>query len=78
MGIYRVVCIVDKSEYAYCDECGSEFLRSCSKMAELCPECSHLLYGHPNCERIFKNGRCIYCYWDGSRSEYTGKLLKNC
>ena len=62
--------IVSKDKYAICDECGSEFLRSSSKMMALCPECAHVLYDYPNCAHVFKNGRCIYCYWDGSQSEY--------
>ncbi|MCI9081699.1 MAG: hypothetical protein HFI70_05175 [Lachnospiraceae bacterium] len=66
---------MDKNEYVRCGECGSEFLKSSSKMASLCPECSHILYGYPNCAHIFKNGRCINCCWDGSRSEYTKMVL---
>ena len=57
-------------EYSICDECGSEFLKLSSKMMALCPECAHILYGYPNCAHDFKNGRCIYCHWDGSQSEY--------
>ena len=43
----------------------------------LCPECAHILYGYPNCGHVFKNGRCIYCYWDGSRSKYIEWLLSD-
>ena len=37
---------------------------------ELCPECAHILYGYQNCPHHFQNGRCVNCYWDGSKSEY--------
>ncbi|SEK82597.1 hypothetical protein [Ruminococcus albus] len=57
-----------------CDECGSEFLLSASKMKGLCPECSHILYGYENCEHVFKNGRCEKCLWDGSRSQFTKNI----
>ncbi len=53
-----------------CDECGSPFIKGTSKMMNLCPECAHYLYRYPNCNHAFKNGRCIYCYWDGSKSSY--------
>lgn len=59
-----------ETEIAICAECGSGFLKSTSKMEKLCPECAHILYGCPKCEHIFKNGRCMYCLWDGSQSEY--------
>ena len=44
-----------------CDECGSSFLRSSSKMSGLCPECSHILYGSPNCSHVFAKGKCEKC-----------------
>jgi len=59
-----------------CDECGSEYFQSASKMEALCPECSHFLYGYENCIHNFKNGRCLNCFWDGSASDYI-KHLKN-
>jgi len=59
-----------KSETAYCDECGSIYLKSASKMKCLCPECSHILYGYENCKHEFINGRCSKCLWDGSSSKY--------
>ena len=40
-------------------------------MRSLCPECAHILYGHPACEHIFVNKRCQKCHWDGSHSPYT-------
>ena len=61
---------MNEEEIITCDECGSEFLKSISKMKRLCPECAHILYGYPGCNHIFKNGRCIYCYWNGKQSEY--------
>ena len=62
---------------AVCDECGSEYLASKSKMVSLCPECAHVLYGYENCDHEFKDGKCTLCLWDGSRSDYINKLLKN-
>ncbi|MFT5779520.1 MAG: putative nucleic acid-binding Zn-ribbon protein, partial [Crocinitomicaceae bacterium] len=41
-----------------CAECGSSYFKDGSLMAEICPECSHRLYGHTNCEHVFENGRC--------------------
>lgn len=67
---------MDKKERAICDECGSEFLKKSSHMINLCPECAHYLYGYTNCKHIFENGKCIYCYWNGSESNYI-KWLKN-
>ena len=43
---------MDKNEIVICDECGSEFLKGTSKMMKLCPECSHYLYGYPNCNHV--------------------------
>lgn len=65
---------MDKDELAVCDECGSEFFKLSSNMKGLCPECAHALYDYPNCSHVFKDGRCIHCYWDGSRSDYTEQL----
>lgn len=50
-----------KREIAYCDECGSIYLKSSSKKERLCPECSHILYGYENCKHDFMNGRCSNC-----------------
>ena len=60
-----------------CDECGSEYLESKSNMEALCPECSHILYSYENCHHKFANGTCVFCFWDGSRSEYIKSLLEN-
>ena len=71
-------CFWDKSlnkNVKMCDECGSEYLASTSKMASLCPECAHVLYGYENCDHVFKDGKCTLCLWDGSRSDYI-KTLK--
>jgi len=62
---------------ALCDECGSEFLKTKSKSMTLCPECSHIIYGYENCRHKFKDGRCILCFWDGSRSNYIKSLIDN-
>lgn len=59
-----------KEQFAICNECGSEFVKAASAMANLCPECAHILYGYPNCNHIFKDGRCIYCHWNGQKSDY--------
>ncbi len=61
-------------ELAVCEECGSGFLRSASKMKALCPECAAVLYGYENCRHEFRNGRCSKCLWDGSRSDYIRSL----
>jgi hypothetical protein len=39
-------------------------------MTNLCPECSHILYGYENCEHEFENGRCVKCFWNGNVSDY--------
>ncbi|HTE25805.1 hypothetical protein [Flavitalea sp.] len=57
-----------------CAECDSEYNTVTSEMTDLCPECSHILYGYKNCPHHFENGRCIKCAWDGSESEYIHKL----
>lgn len=62
------------AKYAICNECGSKFLKSSPVMESLCPECASIIYGYPNCNHIFKNGRCIHCYWNGNRSDY----IKHC
>ena len=68
---------MDNNKYAICSECESRFLKTSSKMVALCPECAHVIYGYPNCEHVFKNGRCVICHWDGSRSKYIKTLLSN-
>lgn len=66
----------DMENIGICDECGSRFLKSASKMASLCPECASLLYGYDNCAHVFEDGICAKCLWDGSRSDYTEKIHK--
>ena len=61
---------VNSREMQTCDECGSGYFPEQSRMAKLCPECAHLLYGYPTCAHEFYEGRCTTCGWDGSRSEY--------
>ena len=63
-----------EKELAVCDECGSLFFKGSSQMMGLCPECAHILYGYPNCDHHFQDGRCVNCYWDGSESVYIKKL----
>lgn len=60
--------MADETELPTCDECGSVFRASSSRMAALCPECSHWLYGYDNCRHRFVDGRCQACLWDGSVS----------
>jgi len=62
-----------EKELALCDECGSLFFKGSSQMMGLCPECAHILYGYPNCDHHFQDGRCVNCYWDGSKSMYIKK-----
>ena len=57
-----------------CTECGSTYFVDMSEMKELCPECSHYLYGYDKCNHKFKNDRCINCHWDGTHSEYINSL----
>ena len=59
-----------------CDECGSEFNKSKSKMLSLCPECAHLLYGYENCDHVFRNGKCVKCLWNKNRSKYLKNILE--
>lgn len=59
-----------------CEECGSLNLTSASRMAQLCPECAHVLYGYVNCAHRFVGGVCSKCLWDGSRSAYIAALLE--
>lgn len=68
--------LMNEAKITICEECGSEFLKKSSKMERLCPECAHILYGYPSCSHIFKNGKCIYCYWDGKQSEYINLLKR--
>lgn len=70
--IFRMT--MDKNKIAICDECRSEYYSTTSKMNNLCPECSHILYGYQNCEHQFKNDRCEKCYWNGSSSEFLKSL----
>ena len=62
--------ILNREELGICDECGSEFIKSKSKMTSLCPECAHALYGYENCNHIMKDGKCMICLWNGNQSEY--------
>lgn len=57
-----------------CAECGSQFNQTTSSMSNLCPECSHWLYGYESCQHEFRDGRCSKCNWDGSTSDYINKI----
>ena len=59
-----------------CDECGSYYYQGSSKMAALCPECSHFLYGYEPCEHNFIDGRCEKCYWDASVTNYIKRIKR--
>lgn len=57
-----------------CDECGSSYFITASRMAALCPECAHYLYGYPACAHVMVAGRCESCGWDGSHSAYVAAI----
>ncbi len=57
-----------------CEECGSSYFADTSRMAGLCPECAHWLYGHAACGHNFVKGRCARCHWDGSVTEFIAQL----
>jgi len=61
-------------EVIECFECDSEYFSDSSKMGQLCPDCSSFLYGFPNCNHAFENGRCTKCYWNGKSSNYINQL----
>lgn len=63
-----------KIETKKCEECESEYFSIASKMSNLCPECSHILYNYQNCMHVFQNSRCTKCYWNGNTTEYTRKI----
>ncbi|MDE5620087.1 MAG: hypothetical protein K2I80_06155 [Ruminococcus sp.] len=67
---------MDSINTAICNECGSKFLKSSSEMKGLCPRCAYVLYGYQDCRHIFRDGKCIYCHWNGSGSEYIKSCLK--
>lgn len=57
-----------------CDECGSGYVADTSRMAGLCPECAHWIYGYAVCEHAFVAGHCTRCHWDGATSDYVQQL----
>jgi NMD protein affecting ribosome stability and mRNA decay len=59
-----------------CDECGSDYFADASRMASLCPECAHHLYGYPACPHAFADRRCLKCGWDGTRSAYIERIIR--
>lgn len=64
------LCLGMSEDSKICDECGSSFRAEAAKMAGLCAECAHWLYGYPACAHEFAEGRCVACGWDGSVSDY--------
>ena len=68
---------MDANKLKICDECNSEYNKDFSKMENLCPECSSILYGYQNCEHKFKESRCEKCYWNGNSSDYIEKIKSN-
>lgn len=60
-----------------CSECQSEYFSKASQMMDLCPNCAHHLYGYENCLHQMENGRCLYCFWDGSNSAYIQNKINN-
>ena len=72
-------CFWDKSlnkNVKVCDECGSEYLASTSKMASLCPECTHVLYGYENCDHVFKDGK-LFAITEAMSEAEAVSLAKN-
>lgn len=57
-------------EIKICDECESEYYADTSEMRKLCPDCSHYLYGYPNCKHEFNSGRCTKCFWNGESTNF--------
>ena len=45
-----------------CVEYDSLYFIEKSEMKEMCPQCSHQIYGYENCKHQFKNNRCIFCF----------------
>jgi predicted RNA-binding Zn-ribbon protein involved in translation (DUF1610 family) len=66
--------VINDESISVCDECNSEYYQNSSKMTNLCPECSHVLYGYENCKHNFENGRCSKCFWNGSTTDFIMKL----
>lgn len=64
------------NELQTCEECKSEYFAHASKLSNLCPQCSHILYGYNNCDHEFENDRCKKCYWNGNASDYIKSLKK--
>jgi predicted RNA-binding Zn-ribbon protein involved in translation (DUF1610 family) len=58
-----------------CDECGSNYLASTSRMESLCPQCAHILYGYENCAHVFNDGICSKCHWNGALSIFIKSII---
>jgi hypothetical protein len=68
---------VTPPEIKKCDECKSLYFADASRMCQLCPECSHVLYGYVNCDHHFGGRRrCIRCYWDRSESKVIRRIKR--
>lgn len=63
-----------KTALITCIECESLYYADSSKMSELCPECAHVIYGYEPCLHEFEEGKCIKCFFDGSKSDFIKKL----
>ena len=63
-----------ENELAVCDECGSLFFKGSSQMMGTVPGMRSCPLWLPKLSpTIFRMGRCVNCYWDGSKSEYIKK-----
>lgn len=69
-GLKLKVKILMTTPKSICDECESEFFANISPMPNLCPNCSHFLYGYPNCDHQFEDGVCQICGWNGKVSDF--------
>ena len=58
-----------------CDECQSLYFAATSKMDNLCPDCSHNIYGYTNCNHQFVNEVCSKCGWNGQSSKFVKTLI---
>ena len=68
---------VDLTDKKICDECTSKYYANSSKMASLCPNCTHYLYAYENCLHKMEDNKCKICGWDGTISPFIAKLKNN-
>lgn len=64
-------------EKEVCVECESDYSKNSSEMAQLFPNCDHILYGYTNCEHKFHNGNCIKCGWNENKSKFIKQKAVN-